>query len=222
MSKLVLMSKMISPYNSIFPGNTKNVLFNYTRIPLGDVSNSYVALIHSHNGTHLDVPFHFFEDGKKLTDYSVRELIFTRVKIVEVEGVQNNYLNIDDLQLTLLEKETEVLIIKVHYCSNVGKNEGKTVKNVGLSAEAAQFIRDKTKLKLIGTDSISISHPENPKEGMQAHRILLSTNVKSEPVLILEDMEVPIDIKEIERLFICPLWGLFPDGGPCSVIAELP
>ena len=222
MSKLVLLSKMISPYNSIFPGNPKNVLLNYTRIPLGDVSNNYVALIHSHNGTHLDVPFHFFEDGKKLTDYSVRDLIFTRVKIVEVEGVQNNYLNIDDLQLTLLEKETEALIIKIHYCSNIGKSEEKTVKNVGLSAEAAQFIRDKTKLKLIGTDSISISHPENPKEGVQAHHILLSSNVKSEPVLILEDMEIPIDIKEVERLFICPLWGLFPDGGPCSVIAEVP
>ncbi len=65
MYKLVLLSKMISPYNSIFPGNLRNVLLNYTRIPLGDVSNSYVALIHSHNGTHLDVPFHFFEDGKK-------------------------------------------------------------------------------------------------------------------------------------------------------------
>lgn len=222
MSKLVLMSKMISPYNTIFPGNPKNVLFNYSRIPLGDVSNNYVALIHSHNGTHLDVPFHFFEDGKKLTDYSIRELTFTRVKIVQVEAVQYDYLNPIDLHLTLLEKETEALIIKVHYCSNIGKSEEKTAKNVGLSAEAAQFIRNKTKLKLIGTDSISISHPENPKEGVQAHRILLSSNVKSEPVLILEDMEIPIDIKEVERLFICPLWGLFPDGGPCSVIAEVP
>jgi len=221
MSKLVLLSKMISPYNSIFPGNPRNVLSNYTRIPLGDVSNSYIALIHSHNGTHLDVPFHFFEDGKKLTDYSVRDLIFTRVKIVEVEEAQDDYINIDDLQLTLLEKETEALIIRVHYCSNIGKNKEKTAKNVGLSAEVAQFIRDKTKLKLIGTDSISISHPENPKEGVQAHRILLSSNVKSKPVLILEDMEIPIDIKEVERLFICPLWGLFPDGGPCSVIAEV-
>ncbi len=221
MSKLVLLSKMISPYNSIFPGNPKNVLLNYTRIPLGDVSNNYVALIHSHNGTHLDVPFHFFEDGKKLTDYSIRELTFTRVKIVQVEAVQHDYLNPIDIHLTQLEKQTEVLIIKTR-CLNANSSGQKNARNVGLSAEAAQFIRDKTKLKLIGTDSISISHPENPKEGVQAHRVLLSSNVKSEPVLILEDMEIPIDIKEVERLFICPLWGLFPDGGPCSVIAEVP
>lgn len=221
MSKLVLLSKMISPYNSIFPGNPKNVLLNYTRIPLGDVSNNYVALIHSHNGTHLDVPFHFFEDGKKLTDYSIRELTFTRVKIVQVEAVQYDYLNPIDIHLTQLEKQTEVLIIKTRYL-NANSSGQKNARNVGLSAEAAKFIRDKTKLKLIGTDSISISHPENPKEGVQAHRILLSSNVKSEPVLILEDMEIPIEIKEVERLFICPLWGLFPDGGPCSVIAEVP
>ena len=222
MSKLVLLSKMILPYNPIFPGNPKNILSNYTRIPLGDVSNSYIAVIHSHNGTHLDVPFHFFEDGKKMIDYSMRELIITRVKIVEVKAVQHDYLNLGDLRLTYLEKETEALIIKTRCRSNVNDSKEKTVKNVGLSAETARFIHDKTKLKLIGTDSISISHPESPEEGVEAHRIFLSSNVKSEPVLILEDMEIPIDVKEIKRLFICPLWGLFPDGGPCSVIAEIP
>ncbi|MBA7536405.1 hypothetical protein ES705_28669 [subsurface metagenome] len=113
MSKLVLLSKMISPYNSIFPGNLRNVLLNYTRIPLGDVSNSYVALIHSHNGTHLDVPFHFFEDGKKLTDYSVRELTFIRVKIVQVEAVQHDYLNPVEpiLQIFVITRHQEYLLI---------------------------------------------------------------------------------------------------------------
>ena len=119
MSKLVLLSKMISPYIPIFPGNPRNVLLNYARIPLGDVSNSHVAVIHSHNGTHLDVPFHFFEDGKKMTDYSIRELTFTRVKIVQVEVAQHDYLDPVDLHLTQLEKQTEVLIIKTRYLMQI-------------------------------------------------------------------------------------------------------
>ncbi len=91
--------------------------------------------------------------------------MFTRVKIVEVEGVQSDYLNPIDIHLTQLEKQTEVLIIKTR-CLNTNGSGQKNARSVGLSAKAAKFIRDKTKLKLIATDSISISHPENPKEGV--------------------------------------------------------
>ena len=75
---------------------------------------------------------------------------------------------------------------------------------------------------MIGTDSISISHPENPKEGTRVHFIFLSPNIKLEPVVMLGIWGFQSMLKRLSIYSSVCHEDFSRLMGPCSVIAETP
>ena len=63
MSKIIDISQEVFSSN-IFPGDPSPSKRSLLSIKKGDVCNLTYFSMCAHNGTHIDVPFHFIEDGK--------------------------------------------------------------------------------------------------------------------------------------------------------------
>ena len=62
---LIRISYILSEADPIFPGNPHNSLVEKTSIMQGEFSNTSEIKLFTHNGTHMDAPYHF--DPKGLT-----------------------------------------------------------------------------------------------------------------------------------------------------------
>ena len=76
-------------------------------------------------------------------------------------------------------------------------------------------------ITMVGTDSISISYPENPKEGTRVHLIFFSPNIKSEPVVMLGTWGFQLMLKRLSIYSYVRHEDFSQMMGPCSVIAEI-
>ena len=51
----------------------------------GDDCNSFYLTTSDHAGTHVDGPNHFNPNGRRITDYDLSELVFTRPALVDIQ-----------------------------------------------------------------------------------------------------------------------------------------
>jgi len=191
-------------------------------ISKGDVANDSSISTTVHIGTHIDMPYHFFEKGQTIENFGID--YFTSEKVLYIDMIPNDIILKDDL-LELLDKvenkpEYEFLIIKTGICERRNKEEfWKT--NYGFDPSIATYIRKYfSNIRIIGFDSISVSSFANRMLGREAHRAFLDPK---KPLLILEDM----DLRELDKdskiaaMDIVPLRIAKCDGLPCTVLAKV-
>ena len=96
-------SKYLShPISSNTPlyGGAKNIdIASNTKIRKGDTANSLLLSFPNHTGTHLDVPYHFFEDGKKLTDYKSSFWFFNNPICADVSAEDGFMISYNDTNI---------------------------------------------------------------------------------------------------------------------------
>ncbi len=74
MSKIIDISQEVFSSN-IFPGDPTPEKGQILSIENGDVCNLTVFSMCAHNGTHIDVPFHFINDGKTVEQMEIEPFV---------------------------------------------------------------------------------------------------------------------------------------------------
>lgn len=221
-SKKQYLSYILDKDTPTYGNRNKFVCEKKSNIAKGDVANDSTIKTTVHIGTHIDMPYHFFEKGQTIEDFDIN--YFSSENILYLDFIPKDLIIKDEL-IVLFDKVTnkevyEFLIIKTGICDKRDE-EVYWKSNYGFDPSLAEYIRKNfPKIRIIGFDSISISSFENRMLGREAHKAFLDPQ---KPLLILEDMDLTGLNKDakIEKMDIVPLRIAKCDGLPCTVLAEV-
>jgi len=217
-----LLSYPLGIKTPLFGTNPPNVFKKIEHIKKGDHCNSTLVTFFSHNGTHIDTPHHFDEQGKKIVDYKIEDFIFESPRLIEIPKGEDEAIGIGDMLKNESEIQTcDLLLIRTGFYKKRGK-KSYVKSNPWIDNSAAIFLREQRNLKAIGIDAISVSSFYHLDIGEETHRILLVKDLHySEPKLIVEDMKLSVNLNGLKRVFVIPLFMDGADGAPCTVFAEV-
>jgi len=164
-----------------FPGSPKPQFIPWNTIKK-DGYNLELLFLSSHSGTHMDSPYHFIDNGKKIHEISVNRLsnhaILIRINKKANQSItKNDIINFEKNHGVILKNATVIFatgwqkyLQKKYYFE----------KNPGLSIIAANYLASK-KINLVGIDSPSIDLGREKE--FSVHHILSKNNI-----LIVENL----------------------------------
>ncbi len=192
-------------------------------IEKGDSANTTKWQFSNHLGTHIDFPYHFYQQGQTVEDFSEDFWIIegNKIQILEANLHKGNLLiKPDNIYTKNLNLDVEFLIFQTGY-SRYRSEEKYWKYNPGVDIETVEWIK-KTfkKIRMIGIDSISISSWQYRDIGRKVHKKMLNPK---KPILIVEDMNLLKVNKDtvFKRIYVAPLMISRSDGGPCTILAEV-
>ena len=176
----------------------------------------------THVGTHVDMPYHFFEDGQTIRDFEASFWFFTNPLFVEI--TPKDFVVHDELinKLTPIDNKSryDILIVKTGMC-NKRDHSDFGEKNVGFAPEISDYLRNNfPNVRIFGFDSVSVSSFQARMIGREAHRAFLNPK---HPIILLEDMDLK-DITNntvINELIISPLRISQSDGIPVTIMVKI-
>ena len=174
------------------PDTEKRVISSMEK---GDLYNLTAFSMCAHNGTHIDVPFHFIKDGKTVDSVSLDTFI-GMAYVAEHNGI----VSADDA--------TEIL-------EKAKKQNSEAAKRIlikgdaEVSAEAAKVFAE-SNILLLGNESQTVG-PENAP--MEVHLILLGAGA-----VLLEGIRLAEVSDGVYFLNAAPLNLSGADGSPCRAI----
>ena len=77
----------------------------------GDSANVFRMTMENHWGTHVDAPYHFFDDGKKIADYLPEFWIFKSPMTIKVDLKPSEVLSSGDW-LNAITPGTDILLFQ--------------------------------------------------------------------------------------------------------------
>lgn len=218
--KKLFLSYPLNKHTPSYGDRDKFNILNNSEIIDGEGANTSTwNFSNNHIGTHIDTPFHFFSDGKKILDYNADEFCYNKIKVLEKFTNKGELLNLSDEDLEIIPNETEFLIIKTGY-GKFRKLKKYHNDNPGLPAKLANILRKKFKmLKGIGFDFISLTSWNYRAEGKLSHKSFLG---KENNFLIVEDMDLSGVNQNtfFDSLIISPLRTSDGNGSPVTIIAS--
>lgn len=137
--------------------------------------NVHSLTMGSHSGTHIDAPYHFFDNGKSVGELDLNALMGPAV-VVDLRGKQPGEVITWDKDLSPYEHRFSAGVI-VLFCTGWSKYWGTPEYNdhPHLSMEGAKKLMD-TGIRIIGMDMVSPDvHPKKGDEGacFDIHRAIL-------------------------------------------------
>jgi arylformamidase len=159
----------------------------------------------SHTGTHIDAPYHFIEDGRKLDETPMEQLVGPAV-VYEIPRVRS----IGRRDLASLDwNGVERVLFKTE--NSTHWNDGKFFEEfVYLEPEAAELLVE-AGVRLAGIDYLSIDRYKSPQH--PTHFVLLRKNV-----VIVEGLNLSRVPPGRYQLAALPLHLKDADGAPARVI----
>lgn len=200
-------------------GNRNTVtILKKSDIGKGDIANDSFISTTVHIGTHIDMPYHFYENGQTINDFDDDFWVFNNILILEIYS--ENLIIKDELieKIKYLSNtECEILIVKTGICNERDKSVFWK-ENYGFHPSIYEYLIEIfPKLRIFGFDSISVSSFQNRLLGREAHKAFLNPD---KPILLLEDMDLrKINEKtKLKQIIIAPLRIEKCDGLPCTVM----
>ena len=179
----------------VYPGDPvpeKNVLQSMEK---GDLYNLTAFHMCAHNGTHIDAPFHFIQDGKTVDEIYL-EAVVGMAYVAEHHGIVTG-----DDAIKIIEKAKK---------QNIEAAKRILIKgDAEVSLEAAKVFASSDVL-LLGNESQTIG-PQNAP--MAVHLVLLSANV-----ILLEGIRLSEVPEGVYFLNAAPLNLSGADGSPCRAV----
>lgn len=189
MSKIIDISQEVFSSN-IFPGDPSPSKKSLLSIKSGDVCNLTYFSMCAHNGTHIDVPFHFIEDGKTVDQMGLEPFVGDCF-VARHNG-------------DVTAKDAEKIMEKA---KEAGAPERILIAGKAtVTADAARIFAD-AGIKLLGNESQTVGPEDGP---MQVHLTLLGADI-----VLLEG--IVLTNAEEGRYFLsaAPLDLGGCDGAPC-------
>lgn len=215
----IFLSHYLNNTTPSYGNKDKIILTPKTEIKNGDTANTTeICLTNNHIGTHVDLPKHFYERGKTITNLAAQEWIFKNVTLIDVKCEYPKLIEINDIQLDDISDTTDFLIIRTGY----EKNRNKEIywnSYPSLSPSTCIYLRSEyPNLRAIGFDFISLTSPLFKDEGKEAHRILLDEE-EGRFIFIVEDMKINHLQMNPNQLIMAPLLIENGNGSPVTILA---
>lgn len=220
------LSVPISPetvrYDDTIP---KPVLRSFTSISNGDVNNQTEFSLFAHLGSHVDAPYHFCENGKKLNDICIDNFIFRRALLINVETGKGGRITAEQIRMQKGIEGADILLFNMgysEYCSN-----GMIYRDdfPAITSEAAVFLREELPmLKAIALDTLSVDGTDGFKNNFVNHHTLLDTREDGlRPLLIYENIDfTPIlGTEGYFSVYGIPLRLCGAEASPVTMVAEI-
>jgi len=194
-----------------------------TRFSDGKSNQTSILEMSSHNGTHIDAPWHVIPDGKKITDFEASDFVFDEPYLIECPKGNLEKVNQEDLEPHADSlKNCNILLVYTGFSKYRRTDPRRYIhQSPGFSAEGAHYIVDNfDNIRCIGIDFLGIENiEEGRKIGWPAHKILLGGN---QNFFLIEDMNLaPLVGKKIKRVYVAPLRFVELEASPVTVFAEV-
>mgnify|MGYP003571689342 CR=1 FL=1 len=218
MNKTIFLSYLLDGNTPTYGNRNKFITEKKSDISKGDVANDTSISTTTHIGTHIDMPYHFYEDGQTIEDFDADFWVFKKPLIVELE--QDDLIINDKLIDKLKSIENigyDILLVKTGICY---RREAEVFwrENYGFHPDIYDYlIENFSNIRVLGFDSISVSSFTNRILGREAHKRFLNPN---NPILLLEDLDLKniYENMDFEKIVVSPLRIAKCDGLPCTVI----
>ena len=179
--KIIDLTLTVSEKIPTFPGSPKPNFIEWETIA-NDGYNLELLFLSSHTGTHIDAPFHFVKNCKKIHEILPERLVNEAI-MIKVRKKANQAISKSDIQ-KFEQKNGKIdngstIVFQTGWQKNLSK-EFYFTRNPGLSASAAKYLVSK-KINLVGIDSPSIDLGRDSK--FSVHHILAKNNI-----LIVENL----------------------------------
>lgn len=192
-----------------WPGDPAVSFAEKCSINNGDICNVTEITMGVHTGTHIDAPYHFINDGKKVHEIDLTTLLGKCI-VVEVES--SEYIMKKDIEHIDFQTYKKVLFKTKN--SEQFKNDLTSFnkKFISLHEDTTDYLVEK-QIELIGIDYLSIEGFYS--KSAYVHKTLLSNNI-----VVLEGLNLS-DIVPMEYEIIClPIKLVGCDGAPVRVILK--
>lgn len=176
----------------VFPGDSKPEKQILQRIDNGDVCNLTGFSMCAHNGTHVDAPYHFINEGKPINQVSLEKFIGPAF-VIEHNG-------------EVLEKDAYEMLEKAKKAYKGSEKKILIKGKATVSLEAAKVFAQKG-IDLVGNESQTVGPENAPKE---VHLVLLGAEV-----VLLEGIRLAHVPDGVYLLNCAPLNLTNTDGSPC-------
>lgn len=179
----------------VFPGDPAPKKQTLSSMAEGELYNLTALSMCAHNGTHVDAPYHFINDGKTIDKIALSSTIGWAF-VAEWDGI-----------LTAKDAEA-VLDTAAKLSADAAKRillKGKTT----VSRDAAQVFAD-AGVALVGNESQTVGPEDAP---MEVHRILLGSDA-----VLLEGIRLQDVPEGVYWLNAAPLSLGGCDGAPCRAV----
>ena len=187
---------------AVYPGDPspeRNVMLSTSE---GAVCNLTAIKMCAHNGTHVDAPFHFIPDGKKLDEVDLKKFV-GYAYVASHEGE----LTTEDANRIYKEAERAA---KAKGGDAIDADKRILVKgDVTMTTEGAKIFADKG-IYLFGNESQTVGPLEAP---MNVHLIMLGAQI-----VLLEGVRLAEVNEGIYLLNAAPINLGGADGAPCRAI----
>ena len=177
----------------VYPGDPEPRAERLCSIKDGAVCNLTAISMCAHNGTHVDAPFHFSEEGKTIEQIAP-EVFVGDCYVVRQEGDVTAENAKQILARAVTARAAERVLIA-----------GKAVVTAGAACVFAE-----AKLKLLGNESQTVGPEDAP---MEVHKILLGAEV-----VLLEGIVLSGVPEGKYLLSAAPLSLAGCDGAPCRAV----
>lgn len=220
MSEMIFLSHY---YNDKTPGYGGKVDFVTEKTKClkdGHSCNQQKLILSNHVGTHVDTPFHFFEKGKKLHEYSANSWVFHKVVLIDL-NLANAELITSEHVKDKIPEGTELILFRTGF-EKKRSTDQFWQENPGLSANLGDYLRwSFPSVRAVGGDIISATSFSKREEGKLAHQAFLDPDKINQPILIIEDMKLSGLKSSPVRVIVAPLLIDQADGAPVTVMAEI-
>lgn len=179
----------------VFPGDVPPERKILKRIEDGSICNLTGLSMCAHNGTHVDAPYHFYEDGNTIDKIALDRFI-GKCFVTFAEGA-------------ITEKAAADIIKEAKECDGEAAKRILIGGNAFVTLEAAEVFA-KEKLYLIGNESQTVGPLNAPA---QAHYVLLK-----EEIVLLEGIRLQGVEKGVYLLNAAPINLGRSDGAPCRAV----
>ena len=154
--KVIDLTLTVSEKIPTFPGSPKPHFIEWETIPKNGY-NLELLFLSTHTGTHIDAPFHFVRNGKKIHEIAPERLVNEAV-LIRIGKNSNRSISKTDIQ-NFEQKNGKIesgstVIFHTGWQKNLNKKFYFT-ENPGLSVSAAKYLVSK-KINMVGIDSPSI------------------------------------------------------------------
>ena len=217
MNKRVWLSYIIDKDTPLYGGRVENLnIYKTSSIKNNQIANDTKIETTVHIGTHIDMPYHFYENGQTIDDFSIDFWFFDNPLIIHIKP--QGYIIEEELinELDNKDKNSDILIVKTGLCTKRATKD-YWEKNYGFSPKIYEYLTyNFPNIRVIGFDSISISSWQNRDLGKVSHKAFLNPK---RPIIILEDMDLNNITKDtkLNNIILSPLRIKECDGLPCSV-----
>ena len=166
----------------------------------------------SHTGTHIDAPYHFLPEGKRITDFAVSKFIGSGIAIDLQHIGAGEPIRPEDLLPGLNDaKAGDFIVLRTGWYRKFGTQE--YLEHPYLPEETAQLLVQRG-ISIVAVDFLNVD--PTLWEHWEAHPVLLSNEV-----LIVENINNSLELVPGKRyqFFFAPIRLQDSDGGPVRAVA---